>query len=183
MGGPKALLVDDDGTPRLLRVADDLLAAGCDAVTVVLGAEAARTVALMAGHAARVVVAEDWSRGMGSSLRRGLLSLQQTDAVAALVMLVDLPDVAAPAMRRVLEHWRTAGARPDGLVRATYGGRPGHPVLLGRDHWAALAEELTGDEGARSYLDRRKVLEVSCDDLATGRDVDRPEDLGPGGTP
>jgi CTP:molybdopterin cytidylyltransferase MocA len=54
---------------------------------------------------------------------------------------------------------------------------PGHPVLLGRDRWAEVAELATGDEGARPYLARHEATAVPCEDVATGADVDRPDDL------
>jgi MoxR-like ATPase len=93
------------------------------------------------------------------------------------VTLADLPDVGADVMRRVVDAWRDEGARPDALLRARYAGKPGHPVLLGRDHWGPLQAQVAGDVGAQAYLSTRKVRQVDCDDLATGRDVDRPEDL------
>jgi nicotine blue oxidoreductase len=46
-------------------------------------------------------------------------------------------------------------------------------VLIGRDHWAAVAHTVRGDQGARAYLDTHDVRDVDCSDLATGRDVDR----------
>ena len=58
------------------------------------------------------------------------------------------------------------------LARAAYGGVPGHPVLLGRDHWPGVLESAQGDQGARSYLARHEVELIECGDLATGRDVD-----------
>ena len=79
--------------------------------------------------------------------------------------------------RRRLRRVLPAGAAA--LVRATYSGRPGHPVLIGRDHWAPVAATAGGDSGAREYLLARGVVECECGDLATGRDVDRPEDLPP----
>jgi CTP:molybdopterin cytidylyltransferase MocA len=179
MGTPKALLPGAVET-----TVDRLLAAGCGTVTVVLGAAAEEAALLVPDDRARSVVAEDWREGMGASLRRGLGALEAaarvaggTEADAVLVTLVDLPDVGAEVMRRVLGHWAAEGRRRDALVRATYDGRPGHPVLLGREHWAPLSDELVGDRGAQGYLSGRRVLEVSCEDLATGRDLDRPEDL------
>ena len=182
MGRPKALLTGPDGSSVADIVVDRLLTAGCQGVTVVLGAEADEVLALLRDRPAdgcRVVVARDWSEGMGESLRSGLAALEQAAPRigAALVTLVDLPDVDEAVMTRVLEAWQGEGGRPDGLVRATYDGKPGHPVLIGRDHWAPLLETLGGDSGAQGYLSRRIVHEVSCEDLATGRDVDRPEDL------
>lgn len=178
MGQPKALLVDEDGASRLARTVDGLVEAGCASVTVVLGAAAERARPLLGDRSARVVVADDWAEGLGASLRRGLRVLaDDATGAAALVTLVDLPDVGAPVLARVIDAWRADGGRPDALVRATYDGRPGHPVLLGRDHWAPLIATLAGDTGAQPYLRRRNVREVTCDDLATGRDLDHPGDL------
>jgi CTP:molybdopterin cytidylyltransferase MocA len=194
MGIAKALL-REAGVPRTAIVARDLLSAGCDGVTVVLGAaaETARSAladCLEPGIPVEAVVAGEWASGMSGSLRAGLEALldparsasSETPAPsAALVMLVDLPDVRVEVLSRVVGRWRSSGGGSDALLRATYAGRPGHPVLLGRDHWPALIEELRGDSGARGYLNRHTVRHVSCEDLATGLDVDRPEDLTSGG--
>jgi len=182
MGHPKALLTEPDGTALADVAADRLIAAGCASVTLVLGAEAEQAAALLRdrpGGEVRVVVADDWSDGMSASLRAGLAHVASAvpAPAAALVTLVDLPDVGVPVMRRVISRWREDGSPADALVRATYDGDPGHPVLIGREHWAALQSDLSGDSGARGYLSRRIVHRVSCEDLATGRDLDRPEDL------
>lgn len=185
MGIPKALLTDADGTPRIAATVEALRRGGCVAVTVVVGAQAEAAARHAAAAHVEVVVAGRWAEGMGASLREGLDALSAGAARAALVTLVDLPDVGPEVVRRVLGAWYDAGASADALVRATYDGRPGHPVLLGRDHWPPLRKRLAGDVGAGPYLAEqragRKVIEVRCEDLATGRDVDRPEEL-PGGT-
>lgn len=139
-------------------------------MTVVLGAAAEDAVTLLPPGPVTTVVAPDWAEGMSASLRAGLRALAATAAEAAVVTLVDLPDVGADVVRRVVDR----GTDPGVLVRATYDGRPGHPVLLGRDHWSGVAESATGDSGARDYLAGRVVFEVECGDLATGQDVDRP---------
>jgi CTP:molybdopterin cytidylyltransferase MocA len=120
------------------------------------------------------VVADDWAEGMGASLRAGLAALQDGPCDAALVTLVDLLDVDETVLRRVLGAADGRGA----LVRASYDGRPGHPVLIGRDHWAGVVATAEGDRGARTYLAAHEPVACECGDLATGRDVDRPEDLG-----
>jgi CTP:molybdopterin cytidylyltransferase MocA len=175
MGRPKALVRDADGSSWLLRSIGVLRDGGCDEVTVVIGAAADDVRAVLADAVdadapVAVVEAADWAEGMGASLRAGLRSLAGSDstAVAACVYLVDLPDVGPEAVARV-----RAGAGPTALARATYAGRPGHPVLIGRAHWEAVAAEVRGDRGARAYLDTHGVRDVDCSDLATGRDVDR----------
>ena len=166
MGLPKALMSDADGSwlERGVRILDD---GGCEAVTVVLGARSSEAVSFLDGLGVDVVVAQDWETGMSASLIAGLRGMPG-DVDAALVLLVDLPDLTGEVVRRVLD----AGAGPGSLVRATYDGRPGHPVLLGREHWAGVIEVATGDRGARDYLEAHAPLAVECGDLASGEDVD-----------
>jgi nicotine blue oxidoreductase len=110
---------------------------------------------------------------MGASLRTGLATLTAgtgPEVQAALVHLVDLPDVDAPVIRRLAEL-----AGPQVVARAVFDGHPGHPVLLGRRHWADVVALACGDRGARDWLAGRSDLTlVDCADLASGQDVDRP---------
>ena len=169
MGTPKALVHDADGASWLVRSVGALRAGGCEGVTVVLGAAADAARALVPPDT-DVVVAEGWPAGMGASLRAGLEALEQDGSVTAvLVGLVDLPDVGAAVVERVL----SAPATRATLRRAAYAGEPGHPVLLGREHWAGVVAAADGDQGARPYLAVHDVELVECGDLATGADVDR----------
>jgi CTP:molybdopterin cytidylyltransferase MocA len=61
-------------------------------------------------------------------------------------------------------------------VRATYGGVPGHPVLLERTLLARVGE-LHGDAGARDLLHGVPLREVACDGLGSPDDIDTPEAL------
>lgn len=165
-GGPKALARDDDGTSWLLRSVQALRP--CAEIVVVLGAEAEKAAALLPMSVSRIR-AEDWAEGMGASLRAGLAALAPTTYDAALVSLVDLPDVDAAVVARLL----ASATGPDDLARAAYDGVPGHPVLIGRHHWEGVVATATGDRGARDHLATHDVALVECGDLATGADVDR----------
>jgi CTP:molybdopterin cytidylyltransferase MocA len=119
-----------------------------------------------------VVVATDWASGQSASLRAGLEALEPTPADTAVVLLVDLPDVDHRVVARLLA---AAGKEPrSALVRAVYHGRPGHPVVLGRAHWAGIRATLAGDSGARDYLAAHAAAVVECSDLASGQDLDVP---------
>jgi len=170
-GSPKAL-VPHRGSLFVESAADTLRQAGCDPVVVVLGASADEVRARAALGGAIVLDNPDWATGMGSSLRVGLAEVLTTAAVAVVVLPVDTPGVTAAAVRRL-----AALAAPDALARAAFHGEPGHPVLIGRTHWAGVLETSTGDAGARDYLRAHEVLAVPCEDIADGADVDRPEDL------
>lgn len=181
MGQPKALLRRADGVPVIDEAVGALFDGGCTTVAVVLGAAADAATALLddAGWVedpdVQLVIADTWAEGMGASLRAGLESLATSPAEAALITLVDLPDVTGAVHSRVL----TSASGPGALARATYDGRPGHPVLIGRDHWAGAAAAAVGDRGARAYLDGHECVDVPCEDLATGLDLDSPEDPRP----
>jgi len=167
-GLPKALA---HGGEWLRRALAALVDGGCDPVRVVLGARADEAVELLPSPDLAVLAA-DWDAGMSASLRAGLAALVHLvpQPRAVLVHLVDLPDVGADVVRRLAEH-----AAPGAVARAAYDGRPGHPVLIGRDHWAAVARTATGDRGARDWLAGRADLRlVECGDLARGRDHDTP---------
>lgn len=183
MGGPKALLRPTPGGPTLLeRAVTTLRAAGLERVVVVVGAAGDDVAALVTASGCEAVNAVDWDEGMGASLRAGLRFLATAPPggtpALALVTLVDLPDVTAEVVTRVLDAV-SAGARA-ALVRAAYDGVPGHPVAIGRDHWAGVTGAATGDRGARDYLRTTAHVLVECGDLATGRDVDVPGDLDRG---
>jgi CTP:molybdopterin cytidylyltransferase MocA len=163
MGTPKALLTTASGESWVAVACREALAAGCTRVVVVLGAAASRVV-VPADAAISTVVNDDWPSGMASSLRAGLAA---ATGDAALITLVDMPELPASVARRVI-----ASAAP--LSRAVFDGRPGHPVLIGREHWAAVAHSVSADDGARAYLDAHGVVEVECGDLYDGHDVDVP---------
>lgn len=166
-GAPKALLTHDgerfiDRATALLRDAD------CEPVVVVAGAVALDV------HDALVVHNDEWASGMGSSLRAGLAAMPQ-DADAVAIVLVDQPEIEPAAVRRV----SAAIERGAGVAIATYGGKRGHPVIIRRSCWAAVARLATGDEAARAFMRAypEEVVEVSCDGLGSAEDVDTPEDL------
>ena len=173
-GGPKAL-VEHRGSLLVERAARALAGGGCGAVLVVLGAgaEQVRERADLAG--ARTLLNPDWPSGMGSSLRTALDALEDAPVEAAVILPVDMPGVGSTAVRRVV-----ALSSPTALAAASHAGRRSHPVLLGREHWPGCRAAATGDTGARDYLIHHEVTLVSCDDVADGRDVDRPADLEPG---
>jgi CTP:molybdopterin cytidylyltransferase MocA len=161
-GMPKVLAGDGRWLSAAVRALDD---GGCDDVVVVLGAAVVDVPA-----PARAVVAGDWADGMSASLRTGIAALEAGPADYAVLLTVDTPDIGAAVIRRVLARARTS---PSGIARATYGERPGHPVVVARRHWPDLVARAAGDEGGRAFLRMRDdAVEVDCADLATGLDVD-----------
>jgi CTP:molybdopterin cytidylyltransferase MocA len=173
-GQPKAL-VSVAGVGLAETALATLRGAGLAPVVAVIGAAAQEVRATVPFGDATVIENPLWHKGMGSSLRAGLAALEGSGARAVVVLLVDTPGITAAAVSRVV------GSVPleelDGaLVAAAYAGRQGHPVLLGRDHWAGVARLAVGDTGARPYLRAHagQLRLVDCDDISEGTDMDAP---------
>ncbi len=164
-GTESKLLADLGGRPLLQWAVDAQCAVpALRRVVVVLGAHAPEVRERVGFGRAATVVCEDWARGQAWSLRSGLAALE--GAAKVVVTLGDAPLVTAAVIARF--------ASEPPRTRATYAGRPGHPVVLGREEMAALASP-AGDRGARDLLRGGPVIEVGH--LCSGRDVDTPEDL------
>jgi nicotine blue oxidoreductase len=178
-GSPKQL-ARFDGRPllehALLAMASARLV---ERVVVVLGAHSDAVLASVERHGAAAVICGDWDEGQAASLRAGVAAA--TGAGAVVVTLGDQPAIAAEAIDRVV-------AARDGAslaVRASYAGRPGHPVLLEQPLFAAVAA-LSGDEGARGLLAGAAVKVIACDGVGSDLDIDTVEGLrlsGGGSTP
>ena len=164
-GPAPKLLADLDGRPLL----EHAIAAQCavpelERVVVVLGAQAEAILAAADLMCAEPVICESWAEGISASLRCGIEALDGSERV--LVTLGDEPRMSPRIIGRLL------GAPPG--ARASYGGRPGHPVVLGPEQMRACAR-LRGDRGGRVLLRGGPLIE--CGDLAALHDVDTAADL------
>ena len=179
MGGvAKALLRRGDQTflERIVQTAR------ADDVVVVVGPPYGDAVAAHARElGARVVVNEDPSRGMGSSVALGFAALMNIDhragdrrdpdsdiarhfAIdAAWLWPVDHPDVDA----MTLQVLRDAIGIHD-VAQPRWGGQGGHPPLIARRLFAALA----ACTNARDVIATADVIRVEVADRGTVEDVD-----------
>jgi CTP:molybdopterin cytidylyltransferase MocA len=173
-GGPKALARWGDEL-FVERVVTTLRTAGCAPIVVVLGAAAADVAASAQLDEAVVVVNDAWPTGMGSSLCTGLAALADLRAPAAVVMLVDQPQVSPAVVRRLVDSWSEGVA----AVSASYDGRRRNPVLLDASVWPTVSARAVGDVGARGWLETHSddVVLVACDDLGSDIDIDTQLDL------
>jgi len=173
----------DTGSGLWVRRALDAIGS-CDPRLVVVGAAGAEVSDLLPGDVI-VIDNPNYQDGMGSSLRAGLQAVGNLDPApqspvggreidAALVMLVDLPGVGPAVIQRVMTAAGSADTARAAIVRAAFAGRPGHPVIFGRQHWPGVIQTAIGDRGARDYLAGHSAVLVECGDIGSGDDVDTP---------
>jgi CTP:molybdopterin cytidylyltransferase MocA len=166
-GGPKAL-AEFHGERLADRGAQLLHLGGAAPVIVVTGAVPLDL------PGAVIVHNPAWPTGMGSSLAAGLRGVP-ANCAAAVVALVDQPLVGAAAVRRLICAHREGAT----VAVAAYHGVPRNPVLLAREHWAAVVALAVGDVGARPFLRAHPALVtlVECGDTGDPADADTPQDL------
>ena len=151
------------------RTAKAAMEAGVKPVVVVLGARADTITPALAGlDPVRVIVNNDWSKGIASSLVAGLSAVfADQGCEAVLVMLADQPFVDAAALQRLM----AAFDNDHRIIASTYGETVGVPAIFAREHADDLLR-LTGDTGAGAWL-RRRPKEVTRVPLAAAaHDVD-----------
>jgi molybdenum cofactor cytidylyltransferase len=169
-GGGK-LLAELDGKPLLEHALGAMLAVpAIDRVVAVLGAGADEIRTAVDLDGIDLVLCADWEEGISASLRAGLGEL--ADAEAVVITLGDQPLITPQVIASILDRLES----PALAARATYGGSPGHPVLIKRELFERVLE-LRGDAGARDLLAGAGVLEVECGHLSRSDDIDTVADL------
>ncbi len=173
--GESKVLADLAGLPLVRHVALRALASGASPVVVVTGNAAPQVGAALEDLPLSIVYNDAWAGGMASSLRAGIAALP-TRTRGALVMLGDMPRVAASTLDRLAATFAT---HPEAhAILPVHRGHVGNPVLIGRAMFADLAR-LSGDEGARTLFGEphRTILRCAVDDPGIAIDVDTREAL------
>lgn len=168
-------LVEWRGATLLRRAAEAASGASSGPAIVVLGARERRLRQELDGLPVEITINESWEDGLAGSIRTALGTVRKLAPTASgiLLMLVDQPHVTAALLRNLVDLHRRYPGRP---IACAYAGTVGAPALIPRKLFAEL-EELEGDSGARSILQRyrREVVELPCP--AAARDIDTQSDL------
>ena len=176
MGRAKALLPLEHDETFLTRIITTLKTADVEDVVVVVGHDAPAIIAAFDRRpvTARVVVNPNYEAGQLTSLVAGLRVVDRPGVVAALVALVDAPFFQAATVRALVDRYRRTRAR---IVRPVHSGRHGHPVLIDRALFGAIAAA-DPSQGAKAIV-RAHVSadgDVEVDDEGAFADIDTPAD-------
>lgn len=171
MGRPKALL-QVGGRTFVRRILETLRDGGIDEIAVVLRPEHMAEKAEVAAGAGRIVENSRADEGQLSSLIAGLDAVDYPGVEAVLVTLVDVPLIQSSTIHVLVDRARRS---PAPIVRASFRGHHGHPVVFKRQVFNALR---TADPavGAKAVLRAFAVEDVDVDDPFVVEDVDTPDD-------
>ena len=172
MGRPKQTL-EVEGSPLLIRTIRVLKDLGTlRNLVVVTGAGAGSLIPLITPEAVSVVINEEWSAGMGSSLKKGLEFLMRNSPVAegVLVSVCDQPCLSVDVIRAIAGH-----AGKNELIASDYGEVLGPPAYFGMEYFTELMN-LPDAGGARVLFDRHPQRLTTIPFPEGAIDLDTPED-------
>jgi len=180
MGTDKALL----GWPppsttggTLLSAAIHTLSPFNDLVIVVAGKNAAAIARVVDASGGFLTVNPEPERGQFSSLQCGLRQVLNRGRDAAMITLVDRPPVKSFTLEKLRAEFDSALRNGKWAVVPEYGGRHGHPILIGREMIEAfLKAPATASARDIQRQHQEKVQYVSVDDPDVTSNLNTPED-------
>ncbi|MGH9492165.1 MAG: nucleotidyltransferase family protein [Terriglobales bacterium] len=175
MGRDKALL--DWRGRSFLEATLELLAPHAQLTIVVAGKNAGSLASIVYAKAGFLVVNPRPELGQFSSLQVGLQEVLNRGRDAALVALVDRPPCDSATVERLLGAFSEAHVQGKWAVVPEYGGRHGHPIVVGREMIEAFLKApptSSAREVEHSLPDR--ILYLAVEDPLVAVNVDTPED-------
>ena len=171
--GRNKMLIELEGESLLRRAARRALAAGLSPVVVVLGHEAERATAELAGLGCEVTLNPDFTGPTSGSLHKGLECLEP-EVQAAVVILADMVLVSDGMLAALVAR---AGETNAPLVVSRYGDVTAPPLLFSRALFGELMD-WTGEGCGKAVVQRHRDEAQFVDWPASAlTDVDTPEDF------
>lgn len=148
LGEPKQLL--QYGNVNLIqRAVTEARATDARKVIVVLGSNADEIGKTLSNIEVEIVRNENWTEGIGSSIRAGVGFVESDTSVDGVILMVcDQPYVSSAFLMELMRHQQTSG-KP--VVAAQYKNTIGTPVFFHRSFFPQL-KSLEGDAGAKKIL-------------------------------
>lgn len=163
LGQPKQLLTHKGTT--LLRHIEQQLMTACDELLVVLGHDQQRMRTQL--QQARVVINNNWHKGMGHSLKLGFKELHHhSDAI--LVALCDQPFIPTSHYQGLAD---TIRKHPDHLISSHYADRCGVPAVFSPAFFPAVLA-LSDQQGARNLLRQNQPNHITLPCPQAAKDID-----------
>ncbi len=176
MGSTNKLLLPLGGRPLIAHVVESIRSSCVHEVVVVTGYEADLLGRVLADHDVRVTHNPDYRNGMATSIQTGI-EAACPEASGYMICLSDLPRITTPEFDRLICAFHAALALEErAIVRPTYQGDPGHPVVLASGYREEIMAQKVST-GCRNIVrrSRARVREIAWETNHVVRDVDNPE--------
>ena len=170
-GADNKLLAMIDGKPMLTHVLDCVASLSLTRKIVVVRRDDWGVASLINTRIFDIVENSNAANGMGSSVSAGISECSDVDGV--MLTLGDMPFVQHTTYLELLAAFHDHSDKT--VVAPAYKGRRGHPVLIRRQHFAAL-KALDDDTGAKHIVaaNAATFLAVPTEDAGILQDVDTP---------
>ena len=141
-------------------------------IFVVVGANSKAVAQAVSDLPVNIVPNADWQRGLASSLKAGLNSVEPR-CQAVMITLCDQVLVTDDHLRLLLDQWL---ANPSEIMAGAYAGTIGTPVIIPAEFYPQVLA-LEGDAGAKSILKNNAGRVRTLPIPEAEFDIDLPADL------
>lgn len=159
MGESKQML-NIHGQKLLVKTIKTVLASGTDNVVVVLGSNERAHRDLIAGLSVHTVHNPEWEKGIGSSIKRGLVHItsKPSPPEAIMILVCDQPLLRSDYIANLQAKYEETG-KP--IIASRYAQTPGVPALFHKSYYERLLA-LPDGQGAKKILlqNRHDVYEI-----------------------
>ncbi|MEB3103603.1 nucleotidyltransferase family protein [Ferviditalea candida] len=175
MGEPK-LFLPYRGRPLFLQTVETAVLSGLDPIVLVVGEHEEGFRELVSFPQVTILKNEEYSTGMGSSLRAGFKHMEGK-AAASFVFLADQPFVPLPVPQEIIKRYRQERSNGYLIFQPKYMEQAGHPILFDAGLFHEF-RELQGDIGGREIIRkyRDQCMPVHFRNESWGIDIDTPDD-------
>jgi len=174
MGNPKQLLKIDEET-LIRRVTRKCIRSVCFPAIVVIGASHDQMIREIEDLPVFIEYNPDWEKGMSSSIRKGLETLESVYPTARAVILTvaDQPFLSTTILNELVEVYEKGRKK---IIASEYSDSLGTPTLFDKKFFPEL-KRLRGDKGARKIIEGCQKRDISSIKFAAGEtDIDTMED-------
>jgi molybdenum cofactor cytidylyltransferase len=181
MGKDKALLpwpaTGTGPTGTFLSAGINLLNRFADLVIVVAGKNESDIASVTYACGGFVVRNPAPERGQFSSLQVGLQEVLNRGRDAAIITLVDRPPCSAATLQALLTAFEAAVLQGKWAVVPEYGGKHGHPILVGREMIEAFLKASQASIARDvEHKNQERIAYVPVEDACVALNVNTPED-------
>jgi molybdenum cofactor cytidylyltransferase len=166
LGAPKQLF-KYNGINLLRRTVETVLLSKAKSVHVIFGCEAEKMKLEIADLPVDVVVNPNWQRGISTSIRSGIQSLEP-NIDAAIIVLCDQLKLSTDILNALINTY-TSTRTP--IVTCKYAGTVGVPAMFDRSIFPELLS-LEGDYGAKKIIERYTKKRIEIDSPGGEIDID-----------